>query len=206
MGEVFEAGDDENAFGTSANGGGEDLEGSNAGFAGSGEHVSPDGVEEFFEVVGARADQVLGEEVEGEIGVGGSWWRQDREVAVKSNGGLVVGGDGRKATGAERLGFVGGETSVGIFALIVVDEGVEGQQREVEAGLAKGGSREDEAGGRSAFDDSGAVVLVGGLELAGGARLDEGLFEESVAGFGLSGLGQGRKGGEGQKGKGQGAH
>src|SRR5580693_4461260 len=56
LGEVLEAGDDEDAFGTSANGGGEDLEGRDAGFAGGGEHVSPDGVEDYFEVVGARAE------------------------------------------------------------------------------------------------------------------------------------------------------
>jgi hypothetical protein len=188
LSEVFEAGDDEDAFGTFANGCGEDLEGRDAGFAGGGKYVAGDGVEEFFEVVGAGADQVLGEEVEGEIGVGDGGRREDGEVAVESDGGLVVGGDGRKAAGAERLGFVRGEAFVGVFALVVVDEGVKGQEGEVEAGLAEGGGGEDEAGGRSAFDDGGAVVLVGGLELAGGAGLDDGLFEESVAGFGLGGL------------------
>ena len=70
LGEVLEAGNDEDAFGTSANGGGEDLEGRNAGFAGRGEHAFLDGVEEIFEVVGTRANQILGEEVEREIGVG----------------------------------------------------------------------------------------------------------------------------------------
>jgi hypothetical protein len=87
-----------------------------------------------------------------------------------------------------------------------VDEGGEGQEGEVETGLAEGGGREDEAGGRSAFDDGGTVFLVSGLELAGGAGLDDGLFEEGVAGFGLGGLGQGGNGGEGQKGNGEGAH
>jgi hypothetical protein len=206
LGEVFEAGDDEDALGTSANGCGEDLEGRDAGFAGGGEHVSPDDVEDYFEVVGARADQVLGEEVEGEIGIGDGGRGEDGEVAVKSDGGLVVGGDGRKAAGVESLGFIRGEAFVGVFALIVVDEGVEGQEGEVEAGLAEGGGGEDEAGGRSAFDDGGTIVLVGRLELAGGAGLDDGLFEEGVAGFGLGGLGQSRNGGEGQEGEGEGAH
>jgi hypothetical protein len=204
LGEVFEAGDDEDAVGAFAYGGGEDFEGRDAGFAGGGEHVVGDGVEELVE--GAGTEAVLGEEVEGELGVGDGGWGEDGEVAVKSDGGLVVGGDGRKAAGAERLGFVGSEAFVGVFALIVVDEGGEGQESEVEAGLAEGGGGEDKAGGRSAFDDGGAVFLVGGLELAGGAGLDDGLFEESVDDVGLGGLGQGGNGGEGQERESEGAH
>ena len=109
LGKVFETGDNEDALGTSANGCGEDLEGRDAGFAGGGEHVSGDGVEELIEVGGARPDKVLGEEVKGEIGVGDDWRGQDGKIAVKSDGGLVVGGDGRKPASAERLGFIGGE-------------------------------------------------------------------------------------------------
>jgi hypothetical protein len=41
---------------------------------------------------------------------------------------------------------------------------------------------------------------------SGGAGLDDGLFEEGVAGLGLGGLGQGGNGGEGQEGEGEGAH
>ena len=125
---------------------------------------------------------------------------------MKSDGGLVIGGDGRKAAGAERIGFAGGEAFVGVFALVVVDERVEGQQGEVEAGLAEGRCREDEAGRRTTFDDGGTVVLVGGLELTGCAGLDEGLFEESVAGLGFDSLGQGRNRGKEQKGEGENAH
>ena len=87
-----------------------------------------------------------------------------------------------------------------------MDEGAEGQESEVEAGLAEGGGGKDQAGGRSAFDDGGAVVLVGGLKLAGGAGLDDGLFEKSVTGLGLGGLRQGGNGSESEESQGEGAH
>ena len=47
---------------------------------------------------------------------------------MEGDRGLVVGGDGRDAAGAEGFGFFGGEALVGVLALVVVDERGEGKR------------------------------------------------------------------------------
>lgn len=107
---------------------------------------------------------------------------------MKRDGGLVVRGDGWDATGAEGTGLFRRESFIGVFALVVVDEGSEGQKGEVMVRLAEGGGGKDEAGRRSSFDNRSAIFFLRGLELAAGSGVYGGLFEKGVGDFGLIGL------------------
>jgi len=178
LGEVIEAVYEEDEVWAGAGGGLEDFEGGETGLLCGGGDELADGLHEG--VHGAGAYAVLEEHVEW-LGLVVS---EEGEVAQEDEGGLVVGDNGRVAACGEGFGFVGGEAFVGVFALVVVEEGGEGEEGEVAVGFAEGGGGEDEAGGSSAFDDGDAVVVVGGFKLGGGAGADDGVFKEEMRGAG----------------------